>query len=228
MNRKSKTKPGLFKESLEGISRNLFRDHSEIITELIGDSSGIYALYDENELYYVGRASDLKRRVNQHLRDRHDSQWTHFSLFLIQRANFIGDMEALLIRIAEPVGNRAKPKRRDSKILLRKLKALIKSKHKEELRQLISGRNSKVTSKPKGHKGNLKGMVERRTPIYSTYKGKEYKAILTPGGSIVLGRKTFTSPSAAALAVVDRSTVNGWHFWRIKNATGEWVRLSEF
>ena len=68
-----KIKKGIFKESHEYISKNVFRDHKEIITELIGNSSGIYALYDENELYYVGRASALKKRVNQHLKDRHDS-----------------------------------------------------------------------------------------------------------------------------------------------------------
>jgi len=133
-------KRGLFTESLEYISKNLFRDHSSIITELIGDSSGIYALYDENELYYVGRASDLKRRVNQHLRDRHDSQWTHFSLFLIRRSDIIGDIESLLIRIAEPVGNRVKPRGRDSKAMKQRLRKLIKQKPREELNTLLAGR----------------------------------------------------------------------------------------
>ena len=180
-NKKSKS---IFKESLENISRNLFRDHSEIITDLIGDSSGIYALYDDNELYYVGRASDLKRRVNQHLNDRHDSQWTHFSVFLIKRADYINDIESLLIRIAEPVGNRVKPKGRDSKQLLMRLKAMLSRKHKEEVNELISGRKSKISSKAKSRKETLVGMVSRRTPIYKTYKGKEYKAILTPAGKI--------------------------------------------
>ncbi|MGE0771695.1 MAG: GIY-YIG nuclease family protein [Cyclobacteriaceae bacterium] len=99
----------------------------EIITELIGDSSGIYALYDENELYYVGRARELKQRVKHHLKDRHDSQWTHFSLYLVKRNDHIGDIESLLIRVAAPVGNRAKPKGRDSRLMLSKLRKLGKS-----------------------------------------------------------------------------------------------------
>ena len=102
---KAKKSKGIFKESLESISKKLFSEHAEIILELIGDSSGIYALYDDNELYYVGRASNLKRRIKQHLKDRHDSQWTHFSLFLIKRDDYIGDIESLLIRIAELVGH---------------------------------------------------------------------------------------------------------------------------
>lgn len=224
--RKSK---GIFKESLEGISRNLFRDHSEIITELIGDSSGIYALYDENELYYVGRASDLKRRVHQHLKDRHESQWTHFSLFLIKRNDHIGDIESLLIRIAEPVGNRVKPKGRDSKQMMKRLTSLLRKKHNEEMQELISGRlNDKKSKKGKTHKGTLRGLVERRTPIYKTYKGKEFKAILTPAGTITFKGKSYPSPTAAALAIVDRRTVNGWTFWRIRNSDGDWVRLSEY
>ncbi|HAD33691.1 MAG TPA: hypothetical protein DCF44_04215, partial [Chitinophagaceae bacterium] len=205
--------PGLFKESLENISRNLFRDHSDTITALIGNSPGIYALYDENELYYVGRASDLKRRVNQHLRDRHDAQWTHFSLFLIHKERFIGDIEALLIRIAEPVGNRVKPKRKDSKILLRRLTALIKEKQKEELRQLTSGRNQKTKKAKVKGKRTLKGLVSKRTPIYNTYKGKEYKATLTPLGKIILQGKTYTTPTSAAQAVIKRKSVGGWNFW---------------
>lgn len=225
---KNKIKKGLFKESLEGISRNLFRDHSDIITELIGDSSGIYALYDENELYYVGRASDLKRRVNQHLKDRHDAQWTHFSLFLIKRADYIGDIEALLIRIAEPVGNRAKPKRKDSKILVRKLRSLLEQKHKTELRELIFGRKLNKSVKGNTNKGTLNNLVSRTTPIYKTYKGKEYKAILTPAGNIKYKGKSYSTPTAAARTIVDRKTVNGWLFWRIRNSAGEWVRLADY
>jgi hypothetical protein len=225
---KPSIKKGLFTESLENISRNLFRDHIEIIKELVGNSSGIYALYDENELYYVGRASALKRRVHQHLRDRHDAQWTHFSLFLIKRADYIGDIESLLVRIAEPIGNRAKPKGRDSKVLIGKLKKLIRQKHKEELRELISGRSSKRQIKKVNPRRTLTGLVEKRTPIYRTYKGKEYRALLTPKGLIYLNNKTYTSPTAAAKSIIKNGAVNGWSFWTIKNATGEWVKLSQY
>ncbi len=222
-------KPGIIKESLENISRNLFRDHMEIITQLIGDSSGIYALYDENELYYVGRATELKQRVKHHLKDRHDAQWTHFSLFLVKRNDHIGDIESLLIRVAAPVGNRAKPKGRDSKQLLQRLRNLIKQKHNQELSELLPGRKRSVKINKSKGKEILKGLVEKRTPIYHTYKGKEHKAILTPTGTITYKNKKYKSLTGAAMVIVyPRKTVNGWTFWRIKNSNDEWITLNEY
>ena len=155
---KAKMNKGIFKESLENISKKLFSEHAEIILELIGDSSGIYALYDDNELYYVGRASNLKRRINQHLKDRHDSQWTHFSLFLIKRDDYIGDIESLLIRIAEPVGNRVKPRGRDSKQMVKKLKSLLDKKHRDSVRELIAGRTRKNAKSKRLHVGRPQGV----------------------------------------------------------------------
>ena len=225
---KVKKSKGIFKESLESISKKLFSEHAEIILELIGDSSGIYALYDDNELYYVGRASNLKRRINQHLKDRHDSQWTHFSLFLIKRDDYIGDIESLLIRIAEPVGNRVRPKGRDSKQMVKKLKSLLNKKHRDNVKELIAGRTTRITKIIKKVRREIKGYVQKRTPIYKTYKGIEHKAILTPAGTIIYKNKKYSSPTEAAMQVVDRKAVNGWYFWMIKNSKGEWVRLGEY
>lgn len=225
---KAKMNKGIFKESLENISKKLFSEHAEIILELIGDSSGIYALYDDNELYYVGRASNLKRRINQHLKDRHDSQWTHFSLFLIKRDDYIGDIESLLIRIAEPVGNRVKPRGRDSKQMVKKLKSLLDKKHRDNVRELIAGRTTRISKIKKKGRREIKGLVQKRTPIYKTYKGIEHKAILTPAGTIIYKNKKYNSPTEAAMQVVDRKAVNGWYFWMIKNGKGEWVRLGEY
>ena len=225
---KAKMNKGIFKESLENISKKLFSEHAEIILELIGDSSGIYALYDDNELYYVGRASNLKRRINQHLKDRHDSQWTHFSLFLIKRDDYIGDIESLLIRIAEPVGNRVKPRGRDSKQMVKKLKSLLDKKHRDNVRELIAGRTTRISKIKKKGRREIKGLVQKRTPIYKTYKGIEHKAILTPAGTIIYKNKKYNSPTDAAIQVVDRKAVNGWYFWIIKNGKGEWVRLSDY
>jgi hypothetical protein len=220
-------KRGIFTESLEYVSRNLFRDHIEIITELIGDSSGIYALYSDNELYYVGRASDLKRRVHQHLKDRHLSAWTHFSLFLIQRNDYIGDLESLIIRIAEPVGNRVKPKGRDSKQMIKKLKALLAKKHKEEMQTLLAGRTRRMKKSNTRNPRTLEGVITRKTAIYKTFKGKEYKAFVFPNGEVLLNGKSFPSLSSAAKEITGRPA-NGWQFWSIKNADGDWVRLLDF
>lgn len=69
------------------MSKRVFRNYYEQITELIGSSHGIYALYDDTDPYHVGKSSDLKNRVKQHLKDKHFANWTHFSLYLVRQYN---------------------------------------------------------------------------------------------------------------------------------------------
>ena len=225
--KKGKLRKGLVTESLEHVSKEIFSRYSHLITKLVGTSSGVYALYDENELYYVGRATQLKRRVTQHLKDRHDASWTHFSLYLVSNDSHIGEIESLLVRIADPKGNSVKPKGRDSRKLPKNLVNLIKQEQKEELAGLFSKEVKERKSKTPTTR-ELKGLVQIRTSIYRTYKGKDHKAILTPAGTIIYKGKKFGSPTAAAKAVVTRQSVNGWRFWFIKNESNEWVKLAYY
>ncbi|GAH92224.1 unnamed protein product, partial [marine sediment metagenome] len=55
---------------MENVSKLVFKKHYNLITELIGNSPGVYALYDDRDLYYVGKSTDLRKRVRHHLRDR--------------------------------------------------------------------------------------------------------------------------------------------------------------
>lgn len=216
---------------LENISKEIFKRYYSLITELIGSSPGIYALYDGTELYYLGKSTDLRKRVRHHLRDRHLASWTHFSLYLVRRAAHIHEIESLLIRIANPKGNRIIPKGKMSGKMVKKLRAMVKEKQKQELQKMFgrgAGESKKFTRKATPSNRQLKGLVSKRAPLFRTYKGKEYKAVLTPGGTIKLGNKRFTSLTAAAKAVVDRKTVNGWTFWYIKDSHGDWVRLTDY
>jgi hypothetical protein len=107
---------------------------------------------------------------------------------------------------------------------------MLKEKHKDEIDTIV-GRTSRRAPNKKGnskHPESLAGLVKNKATFYRAYKGKEYKAILTGKGIIKLGNKRFTSPSGAALSIVDSSMVNGWDFWYIKNASGERVRLGEY
>ena len=122
---------------LELVSKDAFRKYFSAITELIGSSPGIYALYDGENLYYVGKSSELRKRVKQHLRDRHLASWTHFSLYLVRKAEHISEIESLLVRIASPKGNRVIPKGKSRGPLLIKLKALVKQRQKEEFVGLL-------------------------------------------------------------------------------------------
>lgn len=220
----------LVSKRLERVSKDLFKRYYKEITEIVGNSPGIYALYDTDELYYVGKSIDLKKRVRQHLNDRHLASWTHFSLYLARREEHIHEIESLLIRIANPKGNRVKPKGQSSGALLKELKTLVKKCQKEEYESMFGAR--KVAAKRLAKAAvprDLVALVRRATPLYRTYKGKEYSATLTPKGKIIYMGTSYTSPTGAAKAVIqsDRA-VNGWTFWYIKSENGEWVRLTDY
>jgi hypothetical protein len=102
--RKSKQRQArpLVVNRLENVSKDVFKQYYPLITELVGDSPRIYALYDDNDLYYVGKSTELRKRVKQHLKDRHLASWTHFSLYLARREDHIHEIESLLVRIANP------------------------------------------------------------------------------------------------------------------------------
>lgn len=221
----------LITDRVEGISKDVFKRYFSEITKLIGSSPGIYALYDEDQLYYVGKSTDLKKRVKQHLRDRHYASWTHFSLFLIRKVDHINEIESLLIRISNPKGNSTKPKGRARGDLIKKLKKMIKDRQRREYEEMFV--QKKIAKKGAGKRAaatrkKINGLVSRKTTLYRSYKGKEHKAFLYPTGVIRMGKHKFSSPTAAALKIVDRPTVNGWNFWYIKDSNDEWVKLSDF
>ncbi len=226
----SKVSPrSLVVKKLENVSKLIFRNYYKQITDLIGNSHGIYALYDENELYYVGKSTDLKNRVKQHLKDRHYASWSHFSLYLVRKADHIGEIESLLIRIANPKGNRKKYRADKKSSLMKLLQASVKQRQQEEFNAMFGRTAAKCASTDKGDKQafTLDGLVRKKTALYRTYKGKEYRALLTSTGKIKLNGKIFATPTATAMSIVDRGSVNGWNFWYYKNAEGEWARLSD-
>jgi hypothetical protein len=221
----------LIVKRLEGVSKDVFKRHYPLITELIGNSPGIYALYEEGDLYYVGKSTDLRRRVKHHLRDRHLASWTHFSLYLARREEHIHEIESLLVRIANPKGNKIVPRGRSSGPLVKALKRLIKAKQKEELADLFAEfkkHEPRRISKAVGRAKSLVGLVSKRTPIYREYKGREYTGTLSPKGVITLNGKQYTSPSGAAKAILKSGAANGWSFWYIKDDAGDWVKLRDY
>ena len=223
---RKRTPRSLVTQRLERVSKDVFRKHFSLITELVGSSPGIYALYDENELYYVGKSTELRKRVKQHLKDRHLASWTHFSLYLVCNSEHINEIESLVVRIANPEGNRVVPKGKSRGELLKQLKTMVKKKQKEEFDQMFGVRKVSARTKRVNNNRTLEGLVSRRTLLYRAYKGKEYKAYLSPKGTISYAKKTYHSPSGAGKAVANRN-VNGWNFWYVKDSHGDWVRLKE-
>jgi len=217
---------------LEKISRKLIEDHKREFLQFLEvqfskrRQHGIYALYDDNELYYVGRAVDLQRRIHQHLKDKHYAQWTHFSLYIINDEKNMGDIESLLVRIADPKGNTVKPRGKSDGKVLKTLRNFIKQKVLQEFEGYFS-ENKKRNKSKTGKHPDLKKFFRTNKTLVRTYKGKEYKAKLLVSGKIKYKRKIYSTPTAAAMKVVDRSTVNGWSFWYIQDDNNNWVRLKD-
>jgi len=220
-------------EKLEGISKKIFERHKKIIVQYIGNKPGVYALYDEKELYYVGRAVDLARRVDRHLKDHHSALWTHFSVYFTKKAEYANSIEAVIISIAQPKGNKVKPKLGKETKLKNFIRKAVKESYKEELRELGLGRkkqNNTGTKKSKS-RPSLKNYFEKNRSLMKVYKGKTYKATLLKSGKIKYKNKLYDSPTSSAQAIVDKhspnSAVNGWSFWFIKDVENNWVKLSE-
>jgi len=222
----------LLSNRLEKISKDVFKRYYPLITQLVSDSPGIYALYDGDELYYVGKSTELRKRVRHHLRDRHLASWTHFSLYLVRREEHIHEMESLLVRIANPKGNRVVPRGKSRGALVKALKRLIRQRQKDELSALLGSKPKWTRSRTKkhgNHPDSLVGLVSKRSTLFRQYKGRDYTAKLSPKGTIVFKGKTYKSPTGAAKAVIGANrAVSGWVFWHIKDADGNWVRLEDY
>ncbi len=106
---KKKTSRGAL---IKGMSRRLPSEilespvFKEGLEKLLRKDAGIYALYREDKLYYVGLTRNLFGRIKWHQRDRHAGRWDSFVVFRIKRVGFLKDIETLITRIIEVPGNR--------------------------------------------------------------------------------------------------------------------------
>lgn len=112
---------------------------------------GIYILYDQNRVLYVGRAADgrMGPRLSEHRRDRLNGRWNRFSWFGLRGvdengqltdASFTADqpqilslMEAILIEALEPPQNRKRGDDFSEKEYLQAEDPSIARKSKENL-----------------------------------------------------------------------------------------------
>ncbi len=97
-------------QHLENISRRALEQFSDVIREYVRGRHGVYALYKGKRLYYVGRASNLRSRLKQHLGDRHAHTWDRLSIYLTIGGQHLRELEALVLRIASPRGNEMLPR----------------------------------------------------------------------------------------------------------------------
>lgn len=114
--KRKRTSRSLISAHLGGIRRALLEGEKRPAFLAFLDSNlpakqGIYALYDKKgRLYYSGKASDLPKRLNQHLKDRHGESWERMTLFLVAKTTNVAQLEGLVVAAARPPGNKQKPK----------------------------------------------------------------------------------------------------------------------
>jgi hypothetical protein len=214
----------------ERVSWSVLDKYRPIIKEMIRGHAGVYALYKGERLYYVGLARNLMIRVNHHLKDRHKGKWDRFSVYLTTDDEHIRPLEALMLRVINPKGNKVRGNLRGAQDMVRPLKRRMVEFQRDETASLLGGRFvvHRRRSKTRAAKGSLvlARLVERPMRLIARRNGVEYKASLRRDGHISYKGKLYDSPSAAAKAAAGRSHA-GWHFWTFRNNKGAWVKLVE-
>lgn len=217
-------------QNLENISREALGKYQDIIRQYVRRRHGVYALYRRGKLHYVGLASNLRSRLGHHLRDRHQDSWDRFSVYLTIGDTHLKELEALILRIVKPAGNKVKGKFAKCEDIRKKFARDVRRNQREELRSLLGKVGAKEESE--------ETVSESKGPVLATYvtapmnlramfKGKNLMARVRRDGLIRFKGKVYRSPSLAAAAACKRATCNGWTFWKFERAPGDWVALNE-
>ncbi len=216
---------------LERVSRSAIEKHQDIIKEFIRKRHGIYALYKNHRLVYVGLATNLKNRLNTHLRDRHAETWNRFSVYITVEGNKLKELETLSLHIAAPSNNRQSGRFIKAEDLKRTFMKRIQDKQKKELLFIFEGKKREkpkkaIKKKRKGRKAILADYISNPTRIKLNSNDKTIRAHIRRDGYIVLNKKRYSSPSAAAKSVL-HYPVDGWHKWKYQRSPGEWVPIDK-
>lgn len=218
---------------LENIAADVLETHQAIIYRYIHGRHGVYALYKRGKLYYVGLASDLRRRLKRHLKDRHRGLWDRFSIYLTVGDSHLGELESLLLRIIRPAGNKQIGKfNRRCQNLRKQFARDYLNYHRDQLGEVLGDDDDEDES-------FLPAEVDGRQPallpyvhevghkLRARFKGRLVRARIRRTGKIRFNGQTYNSPSLAAAAACQRRTCSGWSFWHYERAPGDWVPLRE-
>jgi Restriction Enzyme Adenine Methylase Associated len=213
-------------QQLENISGRALRKYQDIIRQYIRGQNGLYALYKGERLYYVGLAKNLRGRLKQHLKDRHEGSWDRFSVYLTIGNAHLKEMESLLLRIVKPPGNRQIGRFIRCENLQHRFARDIKSLMREELYEVLGkGTRARKANKTDGERKPVLSIYRSRPRRLKAYfKGKVFRALVRKDGSIRFKQTTFNSPTLAAIAAVGHN-INGWQFWRYERGPSNWVPL---
>lgn len=212
---------------LEKVSGEVFDQYPSVIRDLIKGKSGVYALYRNDSLYYVGLAKNLMGRLKAHTKDRHQRKWTRFSVYLTIHDDHIRELESLMLRVVRPRGNRQSGKLIASKSLRRDLNNAIKAHDADRRARLLGGHHTRRRIKAKAakdlRKNILFGIFDRGIQLRGWHKDWEYRCQLRKDGRIRYDGEIYDTPSSAGKAARGIRT-NGWRFWHYRHGN-EWVPL---
>ena len=224
-------------QHLENISRAALEEHQDIVRQFVRSRQGVYALYRKGKLYYVGLATNLRNRLTHHLRDRHGSSWDRFSVYLTIGDHHLRELEALMLRVMKPTGNKQTGKFARSEDLRRGFRRAM---HKNALatiddmlgqsaqhkRPTHAKRAAPATPPTSEDRPVLAAHVNAPLHLRSRTRGKTVIARVSRDGLIHFAGKVYSSPSQAASAARgNKAAVNGWLFWKYERAPGDWVPL---
>jgi hypothetical protein len=156
---KKNDRGSLIKGVLENIPPESFEFLEEVINDMMKGKPGIYALYDNKKLYYVGLSYYLKERVEEHTRDRHAKKWNKFSIYIFRRKKFVKDVETILLRVIDPPGNTVKgkiPKLNSLQKVLKKAAKQKVSEAKKNVKEVKKEAKKNVKEVKKEAKKNVK------------------------------------------------------------------------
>jgi hypothetical protein len=215
---------------LESVSRDLLERHPDIVRDFIGRNAGVYALYRRNRLYYVGLATALRHRLKAHVKNRHGDSWDSFSVYLTIKDQHLREIEALMLRLARPVGARQRGRLAQSKDLRRSITRAIRQKQNKEVSSLFVRLNlaeDVEKRKPdKDYDPDLLRLLPTGAKLMATYRGKVHRARVRRDGQVRFNGKSYPTLSLAAKSAARRS-MNGWWFWQVEKGKGNWVRLNK-
>lgn len=69
------------------------------------DKPGVYTLYQDFDVFYIGKADSLFDRVRDHAKKRY-RLWNHFSAFVVSQ-EYLDDVEAIVIAATPRTANRS-------------------------------------------------------------------------------------------------------------------------
>lgn len=219
---------GLVYQHLEHVSRDLLERHPDVVRNFIGRNAGIYALYRKNRLYYVGLATALRGRLRAHGKNRHGGNWDSFSIYLTMKDQHLREIEAMMLRLANPSGAKQRGKFARSTDMRRRITKAIKEKQSKEISSLFIklGMARAAVAEQSDRDPDLIRLLPLGARLRGTRRGKIYKARVRRDGTIRFNGKEYASLSAAGKATLKRST-NGWSFWRVERGKGNWVNLTK-